>query len=221
MEQGTGRSQLTEQQHNAQLTEQEENAKLTGRQQNSHLTRRQQSWMASVQAGLAEATGKSLEEWVEIAKTCPETAHRARLKWFKDKHGLLQNRASWVLSVAFPQAVSWNDSDTLREALWKDASSRAIFEAVKAAVEELPEVVAGQRKGYSAWSRKVQFAAVRPLKGGTAMLGLALPPETDKQLYPPRKEGWSERLKSRLALASPQEVDAALRALLKKAWTLS
>ncbi len=212
MEQGTGRSQLTEQEQKSQLKE---------RQQNLHLTERQEKWMASVKAGLPQATGKSLEEWVEIAKTCTETAHRARLKWFKDKYGLLQNRASWVLSVAFPQAVSWNDSDTLRDTLWKDASSRAIFEAVKAAVEELPEVVAGQRKGYSAWSRKVQFAAIRPLKGGTAMLGLALPPETDKRLHPPRKEGWSERLKSRLALASPQEVDAALRALLKKAWTLS
>ena len=203
MEQGTGGSQLTE------------------RPQNSQLTERQQKWMASVQAGLAEATGKSLDEWVEIAKTCPETGHRARLKWFKDKHGLMQNRASWVLSVAFPQAVGWNDADALRDALWKDASSRAIFEAVKAAVEELPEVVSGQRKGYSAWSRKVQFAAVRPLKGGTAMLGLALPPETDKRLYPPRNEGWSERLKSRLPLATPNEVDQSLRTLLKKAWTLS
>jgi hypothetical protein len=203
MEQGTGRSPLTE------------------RQQNSQFTERQKKWVASVQTGVAEATGKSLEEWVEVARTCPETAHRARLKWFKDKYGLMQNRASWVLSVAFPQAVSWNDSDTLRDTLWKDASSRAIFEAVKAAVEELPEVVAGQRKGYSAWSRKVQFAAVRPLSGGTAMLGLALPPEADKQLHTPRNEGWSERLKSRLALATPDEVDASLRTLLKKAWSLS
>lgn len=221
MEQRIGRSRLTEQQPKSQLTERQKNPQLTERQQNSQLTERQQKWMASVQAGLAEATGKSLEEWVEIAKTCPETAHRAKLKWFKDKHGLMQNRASWVLSVAFPQAVSWNDSEALRDALWKDASSRAIFEAVKAAVEELPEVLAGQRKGYSAWSRKVQFAAVRPLKGGTAMLGLALLPETDKRLHPPRNEGWSERLKSRLALATPHEVDASLRALLKKAWTLS
>ena len=109
----------------------------------------------------------------------------------------MQNRASWVLSVAFPQAVSWNDSDALRDALWKDSGSRAIFEAVKRRSRSFPEVVAGQRKGYSAWSRKVQFAAVRPLKGGTVMLGLALPPETDKRLHPPRNEGWSERLKSR------------------------
>jgi Domain of unknown function (DUF4287)/Domain of unknown function (DUF5655) len=203
MEQGTGRSPLTE------------------RQQNSQFTERQKKWVASVQTGVAEATGKSLEEWVEVARTCPETAHRARLKWFKDKHGLMQNRATWVLSVAFPQAVSWNDSDALRDALWKHPRSRAIFEAVKTAVEELPEVVAGQRKGYSAWSRKVQFAAVRPLRGGTAMLGLALPPETDARLHPPRHEGWSERLKSRASLVSPHEVDASLRALLKKAWSLS
>jgi hypothetical protein len=56
---------------------------------------------------------------------------------------------------------------------------------VERLVLALPEVSAGQRKGYSAWSRKVQFVAVRPVKGGQAMLGLALDPAASPRLEAP------------------------------------
>ena len=35
------------------------------------LSPRQEKWFASVQASLAKNTGKTLEQWVEIAKTWP------------------------------------------------------------------------------------------------------------------------------------------------------
>ncbi|HLY56523.1 MAG TPA: DUF5655 domain-containing protein, partial [Stellaceae bacterium] len=165
--------------------------------------------------------GRTLAEWVAVAKTCPEAGHRARLKWFKETHGLLQNRASYVLGEAFPSTMPWSEPDGLRDALWSDSSSRAIFEAVRTLAEALPDVVAGQRKGYSAWSRKVQFAAIRPVKGGTAMLGLALPETADPRLAPCRNESWSERLKSRLPLASPAAADGSIQALLRQAWSAS
>lgn len=89
-----------------------------------HLTERQRKWFASVQAGLERDTGKSLTEWIEIARTCPETAPRARLRWFKETHGLLQNRASYVLGEAFPSATPWKEADSLVEARWTDSTSR-------------------------------------------------------------------------------------------------
>jgi hypothetical protein len=183
-----------------------------------HLTAPQQKWFASVRDGLQRETGKSLAEWVAIARTCPETAHRARLKWFKDTHGLLQNRASYVLGEAYPSAASWSEPDTLRDALWTDAASRAILDAVEALVLKLPDVVIGQRKGFSAWSRTYQFAAMRPLKGGHARLGLAVEPGADPRLEPARKEGWSERLKGAMVLSAPGEADARIGKLLRYAW---
>ena len=106
-----------------------------------NMTERQQKWHASVRDGLQKETGKSLAEWVAIAKKCPETGTRARLKWFKDTHGLLQNRAMHVLSQAFPSAVGWDKPDALRDALWVDASSRAILEAVEKLALVLPGAV--------------------------------------------------------------------------------
>ncbi len=181
-------------------------------------TERQRKWFATIRAGLERHTGKSMDEWVAIARTCPETGHRARLKWLKDHHGLLQNRASQVLSEAFGSRMAWSEPDKLIEALWADQASRAIFQAIDAAARQPGEVIQTARKGYNAWSRKVQFAAARPLKGGKAMLGLAVPPDANAQLEAPKNESWSERLKARVLIADAADVDAEIAGLLRAAW---
>jgi hypothetical protein len=187
-----------------------------------HLTEQQKKWFASVREGLERDTGKSLSEWAEIARTCPETRHRARLAWFKQTHGLMQNRASMVLNEAFPSPdAGWSEPEALRDALWYEPAQQAIFDAVEAQVMRLPKVIVGQRKGYSAWSNAFQFAALRPVRKAEAALGLALAPEDASGLQPSRNDGWSERLKSRLPLASPADVTPALEALLRAAWERS
>jgi hypothetical protein len=187
----------------------------------ANLTERQQKWFASVRAGLERNTGKTMDEWVAIAKTCPETGHRARLKWLKDNHGLLQNHGSQVLSEAFGSAMSWREPERLIEALWTDPASTAIFASIDAAARAPEGVIQSARKGYTAWSRKVQFAAARPVKGGKVMLGLALAPDADARLEAPNNESWSERLKARTLLSSPAEVDVEVETLLRAAWERS
>jgi hypothetical protein len=190
--------------------------------QANHLTERQKKWFASVREGLERETGKSLDDWIAIAKTCPEAKPRARLSWFKAHHGLGQNRASYVLSVAFPsERPTWDNPDKARAALWTDLASLAILQAVEAAIADFDGLVVGQRKTYSAWSREFQFAAAKPVKGGTAMLGLAVPPDASPRLLEPKNESWSERLKAKLPLRSPADVDGEVRALLKAAFERS
>jgi len=187
----------------------------------SNMTEQQRKWFASVRDSLQRETGKSLAEWVAIAKKCPETGTRARLKWFKDTHGLLQNRAMTVLNEAFPTTVGWDQPEALRDALWADESARAILEAVEKLVLALPEVIASQRKGYSAWSRSYQFAALRPVRGGMARLGLAVPADAHDSLLPAKNEAWSERLKAALVLQSPKDANRQIASLLKAAWSAS
>jgi hypothetical protein len=187
-----------------------------------HLTERQRKWFASVREGLARETGKSLEDWVAIAHTCPETKPRAQLAWLKEHHGLSQNRASYVLSRPSRPSASWDKPDEPcarrsgpippRWRSWKRWTRLSpIFDGL----------ITGQRKAYSAWSRAFQFAAAKPVKGGAALLGLAVTPDASPRLLPPRNESWSERLKAKLPLASPAEVDDEVRALLKAAWERS
>jgi hypothetical protein len=183
-----------------------------------NLTPRQQKYFDSMRASLERDTGRALADWVAIAKTCPETGHRARLKWLKDRHGLLQNHGTHVLSEAFGSTMSWMEPEKLLAALWIDPTSRAIFEAVDVAARKPNAVIQTARKGYTAWSREVQFAAVRPVKGGKVMLGLAVAPEASPRLEAPRSESWSERLKARTLLSAPAKVDGEIEGLLKRAW---
>lgn len=185
------------------------------------LTERQQKWFASVQASTERETGKTIDEWIAIARTCPETKPRARQAWLKEHHGLGVNRASYVLSLAFPSEERWDQPDVLRAKLWTDPAAVTILEAVEAAATALPDVVVGQRKGFTAFSRKVQFAALRPLKDGQVALGLAIAPDVELGLQPSRNESWSERLTARLTLAAPTEVDEKITALLAAAWARS
>ena len=187
-----------------------------------HLTPQQQKWFASVRDGLERETGKSLADWVAIAKTCPETGHRARLAWFKANHGLLQNRASYVLSEAFGREMPWDDPDLLIDALWTDPGQRAIFEAIRGLATALPDTVVGPRKGFTAFSRRYQFAAATPIKGGGVKLGLAVQPEADAALAPRKKsEPLNERLLGFAAIASVDGVDDRIEGLLRQAWARS
>ena len=187
----------------------------------SDLTERQARWFASVRNGLETSTGRSLDQWAQIARGCPERAHRARLTWLKANHGLGQNQASMVLNAAFPQDASWAKPDQLADALWTDPQSSLLFGAVSVLITGLPEVIVGQRKGFTAFSRKVQFAAARPDKSGGVVLGLALLPTASMQLAAPGRESWSERLKSIVSITRPDQIDADLLALARVAWEQS
>jgi hypothetical protein len=184
------------------------------------LTERQQKWFASVREGLVLETGRTLDQWVELARACPETAHRKRLAWMKATHGLGQNRASLVLNSAFPPQTGWSSPDDLAGMLWADPSARAVHDRVRAAIMALPDIVVGQRKGFTAYSRRLQFCAARPAKHAIRV-GLALPPDADTCLQPAGREGWSERLLAVVQMASPEEVNPSFERLVRAAWDRS
>jgi hypothetical protein len=183
----------------------------------TNLTERQRKWFESVRQGLERETGRSLSEWVTIARSCPEAGHRARLKWFKETHGLLQNRASLVLSEAFESQATWGEGGALVDALWADPGARDIYEAINTAAVSLEGAMRTARKGYTAWSRRVQFAAARPTKGGVS-LGLATDLDADSRLQPRGSQSWSERLGVRLTLNAPTDVDEGVKGLIRTSW---
>jgi hypothetical protein len=185
------------------------------------LTEQQQKWFASIIASMQAETGKTIDEWVEIARTTPEATHGKRVKWFKTEHGLGQNRASIVLMKAFPGEGVDASSDGARKTLWKDAGARAILEAIEAKLAGWEGLVSPQRKGYTPWARAYTFASAKPIKGGV-LLGLAVPASADARLTASRgKEGWSDRLTSTVMLTEADEVDDGLEDLLKDAFDAS
>lgn len=184
------------------------------------LTEQQRKWMASVRASLESSTGRSLAQWVEIARTCPETKPKAWQKWMKEVHGLGQNYAMMVKhEMGRLDGAQPRDPKALAAGLWSEPRAAATFKKLQAAADALPGAVTGQRKTYTTWSKTYAFACARPVgKAGEVRLGLALEPAADKRLQPAAKEGWSERLKSTVVLGSAAEVDAGLKALIEAAF---
>ena len=179
------------------------------------LTERQKKWFATVQANFEKNTGKPLAAWVEIMKACPETTPRAQAAWLKAEYGVGQNHAAHILDAwSSKDGMGWDEPEALRAALWKDPASLAILEAVERIAGTDPTVISGQRKGYTSFSRAVQFAATRPLRGGHALLGLKLEPDASPRLSPSvRRESWSERLAAVIELDAPDQVDAEIARL--------
>lgn len=181
----------------------------------SVLTERQQKWFASVEASLERDTGKTIAEWVKIARACPETAPRKRTQWFREKYGLGVNRIAHIVSVAFPSGPGWDDPGALLDQLWQEKEGRAIYEAVAKLVrKEFPDAVIGPHKTFVSFSKKIQFAGIVPLRGGKAELGLPLPLSASKRLSPMKSRPWAEKHTAILVLTSPKDIDAEAKRLL-------
>jgi hypothetical protein len=182
------------------------------------LTAQQQQWFATVRANLEAETGRTLDAWIAIAKSCPETGQRARLSWLKANYGLGQNRGMQVLDAALGGWRGWDDPEALLAALWKEPAGRAIYESVAAEIGSWPGVIVGPRKTFVGFSKAVQFAAIRPVKGGGAALGLPLPPDKHVRLVASRKEPWSERNRATLVLALATDWDTEAVGLARRCY---
>lgn len=187
-----------------------------------YVTSQQNKWFKSVQTGLETETKKSLEDWIKIAKTCPETKQKARLVWFKSKHGLGINRASLILGATFKTGLGWDNPDALLDQLWKTPETRAIYDQVESFSKELgDDVIVAARKNFSAFSRRVQFAALRPTRAGVR-LGLAIPLADAPNLTAPlSSDSWSDRLTAVQILVAVEDVDNVVMDHLKAGYARS
>ncbi len=184
------------------------------------MTERQKKWFATVQANFEAQTGKPMAEWLEILKTCPETTPGKRATWLRAEHGVGVNHAAYILSCADSLGEpGWDDPEGLRAQLWKDPAGAASLAALEAVAARIDGVVIGQRKSFTSFSRSVQFAAARPLKGGKVLIGFKLEPETSERLSAPtRREAWSERLTAVLEIDQPCRIDAEVERLFRAAF---
>lgn len=186
-----------------------------------YVTSKQANWFAKVRKGIEEDTGKTIDEWIAIARDCPETTHKKRLKWFKDEHGLGINRASIILSATFDTGRGWDNPEALLDELWKKPELRAIYDAIENYIKSLgDDVIVGPRKTFSGFSRKYQFAAARPVKG-VVRLGLAIDPEKHELERAKLSDSWSDRLASVVVVSTPADINSSLKTLIKAAWEAS
>jgi predicted transport protein len=178
--------------------------------------------MSAVTDSMAERTGRSLEEWVELVAGSgvdPLDQNSVR-RWLREVHGVKQN-SQCAIADAAARAAGWV-RPTVEEYVdaqytGAKAALRPIFDAVHAAALALGDDVVVEGRGtYVPFVRKRQFAAVAAATATRVDLGLRLPdPPASPLLQPATAPGSATH---RVQLTAVSDVDDEVRGLLRAAY---
>jgi hypothetical protein len=184
------------------------------------------SYTNSMTETMVKATGRTLDEWVEIARSCPATKPKERLKWFKETHGIMQNRAMLIFSTLDGSTIGgYDDPVALVDALFaKFATQVPLYQSLILAIKTaLPSSLILARKTYVTLQRNHTFAVVFPSKQGLT-LGLALAKSSTDYpgLLPITKPmGGSDRMTRYLILTEAGDLNDHLVGLITEAYNQS
>jgi hypothetical protein len=183
-----------------------------------------EKWSQSLIDSFFQNTGKSIDQWIEIAKTCPETAPRKQLAWFKQEHGLLQNRAIHVLSIVFPQIhdLGFDNPESLVDALFlKFPNEKETYlHVLHYVLDTYHSVVASPRKTFVALVAKKNLALLLLNKEGL-IISFILPESTKpigKLILSKKPFAGGERNKHHIVLQSITDFDDEVKSIINLAF---
>ena len=177
---------------------------------------------ATMVANMKSKTGKTLEQWLAIAKKTGAEKHGQIVKALKTDHGLTHGYANLVAhkllkSDAGSKAEGGTDLVAAQYAGPK-ADLKPIYDAVIKAARSLgKDVEIAPKKTYVSLRRNKQFAIVQPSTRTRVDLGLNL--KDEKAAGRLEKSGsFNAMVTHRVRLEKPADVDKDVIAWLKKAW---
>ncbi len=172
-------------------------------------------------ANLPARTGKSLTQWLKIARASGLTKHRAVLNFLKTEHGLTHGYANLVALKALeredPGPARSADPIAAQYAGAK-AGLRPIYDAIVAAVNRFGSAVeVAPKKAYVSLRRNKQFAIIQPSAANRVDIGLNL-----KGVAPTRRlersGSFNAMVSHRVRLAAKADVDRELIGWLQQAY---
>ena len=182
--------------------------------------------MASMIQNLAQKTGKTLEQWVAIAKKSKLQKHGEIVKMLKADHGLTHGYANLV-ALRTLQAGSGGgdagaplDDDALLAAQYAGtkAGMRPVYDALIAAARRLgPEVVISPKKTYVSLRRSKQFALIQP---ASSRVDVGINLKGTKPTSRLESSGsFNAMVSHRVRVTSRSDIDAELLGWLREAYS--
>lgn len=174
-------------------------------------------------ANMKEKTGKTLAQWIAIAKKSGEEKHGQVVKHLKAEHGLTHGFANLVahkyLKSDAGSADGGDDALVAAQYAGPKADLKPIYDAlIKAASALGKDVEAAPKKTYVSLRRKKQFALIQPSTKTRVDLGINLKDEPAKGRL--EKSGsFNAMVSHRVKLEKPGDVDKDVKAWLKKAYS--
>jgi len=171
-------------------------------------------------ANLKQSTGKSIEEWVEIAGGKKRVKHSDIVGYLKDEHGMTHGYANLVAHRTLQSASTDAAPDDLVSTQYAGTKSglRPIYDALVVAVSKFgADVEFAPKKSYVSLRRAKQFGLIQPSTATRVDVGINL-----KGVEPAgRLEAsgtFNAMVSHRVKVSSVKEVDRQLLGWLRKAY---
>ena len=167
---------------------------------------------ASLTRNLEEKTGKSIEEWVRIARQSGETRHMKILKYLQDNHDLTYGYANTIATMArVPEGEAPKTGDNLVDAQYSQKESlRPIYDAIIEGISGFgDDIEISPKKSYVSIRRSKQFALVQPSTRTRVDIGIKI-----KDCEPTGRleaaGSWNSMVSHRVRLTDVHQVDDEL-----------
>lgn len=178
---------------------------------------------ASMIANLKEKTGKTLDEWVKVAKATRLAKHGELVKHLKDEHSMGHGYANLVAMTTLKPAGAEPTGDDLVDAQYAGAKAalRPWYDAIIASVGKFgPDVEVSPKKAYVSLRRSKQFAILQPSTATRLDVGINLKGEPAGGRLE-ASGSFNSMVTHRVRVESAGQVDKQLAAWLKRAYDAS
>jgi hypothetical protein len=177
--------------------------------------------LESMIKNLKEKTGKSIDEWITIAKSAKLAKHGEIVSMLKTKHGMGHGYANLVAHKSLgSDAGSAENSDDLVTAQYAGpkAALKPIYDALIACVKKFgSDVEVSPKKTYVSLRRSKQFALFQPSTATRLDVGINL-----KGVKPAGRleasGSFNSMVSHRVRVESAKDVDKELEGWLKQAY---
>ena len=176
--------------------------------------------MASMIANMKANTGKTLEEWVAIAKKSKPEKHGEIVRLLKAEHGIGHGFANLVAHSARGSLTPTTPDGNPAAGQYDGAKAalKPIYDKLVSICEGFgKDVELSPKKGYVSLRRSRQFATIHPSTATRVDLGIKL------KDVPPKGRleaagSWNGMVTHRVRLEKAEDVDAEVKAWLRQAY---
>ena len=179
-----------------------------------------QAWQTMIQ-NLEEKTGKSLAEWVKIAKGSKLAKHGELVKFLKSDHGLTHGYANLVAQRTLADSDEGKaaaDDPVAAQYAGEKAGLRLIYDALVTAVGKFgSDVEVSPKKTCVSLRRSKQFALIQPTTKTRVDVGINLKGVAPKGRLE-ASGSFNAMVSHRVRVENAKEVDKELIGWLKEAY---
>lgn len=179
--------------------------------------------LSAMIAGMKDKTGKTLEQWIALAKKSGAEKHGQVVNHLKSEHGLTHGYANLVahkyLKSDAGSAEGGGDALIAAQYAGDKAALKPVYDALIKTVSAFgQDIEIAPKKTYVSLRRKKQFALIQPSTRTRVDLGINLKGEpADGKLE--QSGSFNAMVSHRVKLEKPADIDANVKAWLKKAYT--